>query len=220
MQIQEMATMASASTPLLLQADLNNHRLLYANGPVINFWSVYVILLLVGCMFVAVCEFYRKRQQMPVYISREQNEEEIKKHDETRRKEMEKALRETTITVKGEDLIPNEENDPDVEVGGEEMALQLPPSKKTDDHGDKNDEDRRQLVPASCAICLASYEVGDLVTYSPSSCSHVFHRDCIQTWFDRPKNYINTEDEVCLYNCPSCRQGFWSKEEMKAWKSE
>jgi len=204
---------------------MDHHRSLYTKGPVLNFWSVYVILLLVGCMLVAVCEFYRKRQrrfhQQPTITVPEHRTEEMKKQDERRRKQVEKALRETTMTVEEEDLIPNEEeHDNDVEIGGEEMALQLPPSKKKKSDDKSDDTDRRRLVPASCAICLGSYEVGDLVTHSPSSCSHVFHYDCIQPWFDRPKNRSNAEDERSLYNCPSCRQNFWSKEEMKACQLE
>lgn len=43
-----------------------------------------------------------------------------------------------------------------------------------------------------CSICLKDIEVGD--TYTNLRCNHMFHTDCIRTWF-----CIKT-------NCPLCRE--------------
>ncbi len=43
-----------------------------------------------------------------------------------------------------------------------------------------------------CSICLKDIEVGD--TYTSLKCDHMFHTDCIRTWF-----CIKT-------NCPLCRE--------------
>jgi len=43
-----------------------------------------------------------------------------------------------------------------------------------------------------CSICLKDIEVGD--TYTNLKCDHMFHTDCIRTWF-----CIRT-------NCPLCRE--------------
>jgi len=43
-----------------------------------------------------------------------------------------------------------------------------------------------------CSICLKDIEVGD--TYTSLRCDHMFHTDCIRTWF-----CIKT-------NCPLCRE--------------
>jgi hypothetical protein len=43
-----------------------------------------------------------------------------------------------------------------------------------------------------CSICLKDIEIGD--TYTSLRCDHMFHSDCIRTWF-----CIKT-------NCPLCRE--------------
>jgi len=45
---------------------------------------------------------------------------------------------------------------------------------------------------ATCAICLAEYETGDLVI-SSKMCDHLFHRDCLLEWLDKNDK------------CPFCR---------------
>jgi len=50
-----------------------------------------------------------------------------------------------------------------------------------------NEEDR-----ATCAICLAEYETGDLVI-SSKMCDHLFHRDCLLEWLEKNDK------------CPFCR---------------
>jgi hypothetical protein len=55
-------------------------------------------------------------------------------------------------------------------------------------------------VPNLCAICLDSYQPGQLVVWS-SGCRHAFHQDCITHYL--AKKMIGGESP-----CPSCRQKF------------
>jgi hypothetical protein len=55
-------------------------------------------------------------------------------------------------------------------------------------------------VPNLCAICLDSYQPGQVVAWS-SGCSHAFHQDCISKYL--AKTMIGGETP-----CPSCRQKF------------
>jgi hypothetical protein len=55
-------------------------------------------------------------------------------------------------------------------------------------------------VPNLCAICLDSYQPGQLVVWS-SGCRHAFHQDCISHYL--AKKMIGGESP-----CPSCRQKF------------
>jgi len=62
-------------------------------------------------------------------------------------------------------------------------------------------------VPISCAICLDSYEVDDLVVWNScdGKCPHAFHESCISMWCIR-KIEENPRCESVL--CPCCRQAF------------
>ena len=55
-------------------------------------------------------------------------------------------------------------------------------------------------VPNLCAICLDSYEQGQVVAWS-SDCRHAFHQDCITHYL--AKKMIGGETP-----CPCCRQKF------------
>jgi hypothetical protein len=55
-------------------------------------------------------------------------------------------------------------------------------------------------VPNLCAICLDSYQPGEIVAWS-SGCTHAFHQDCICHYL--AKKMIGGETP-----CPSCRQRF------------
>lgn len=55
-------------------------------------------------------------------------------------------------------------------------------------------------VPNLCAICLDSYQPGQVVAWS-SGCTHAFHQDCISHYL--AKKMIGGESP-----CPSCRQKF------------
>jgi hypothetical protein len=55
-------------------------------------------------------------------------------------------------------------------------------------------------VPNMCAICLDSYEPGQVIAWS-SGCRHAFHQDCISHYL--AKKMIGGESP-----CPSCRQKF------------
>lgn len=55
------------------------------------------------------------------------------------------------------------------------------------------------IASGACTICLAPYEVDDIIMWSPNEhCSHVFHQDCILSWLMRKKHS----------QCPCCRQNF------------
>jgi hypothetical protein len=57
-------------------------------------------------------------------------------------------------------------------------------------------------VPNMCAICLDSYQPGQVVAWSSSGyCSHAFHQDCITHYL--AKKMLGGETP-----CPSCRQKF------------
>jgi hypothetical protein len=56
------------------------------------------------------------------------------------------------------------------------------------------------VVPNLCAICLDSYQHGQVVAWS-SGCTHAFHQDCISHYLAR--KMIGGESP-----CPSCRQKF------------
>jgi hypothetical protein len=56
------------------------------------------------------------------------------------------------------------------------------------------------VVPNLCAICLDSYQEGQVVAWS-SGCTHAFHQDCISHYLAR--KMIGGESP-----CPSCRQKF------------
>jgi hypothetical protein len=55
-------------------------------------------------------------------------------------------------------------------------------------------------VPNMCAICLDSYQTGQVVAWS-SGCRHTFHQDCISHYL--AKKMIGGDAP-----CPSCRQKF------------
>ena len=55
-------------------------------------------------------------------------------------------------------------------------------------------------VPNLCAVCLDSYEPGQVVAWS-SGCRHAFHQDCIS-------HYLAKKMIGCETPCPSCRQKF------------
>eukprot|EP00562_Extubocellulus_spinifer_P023704 CAMPEP_0178633550 /NCGR_PEP_ID=MMETSP0698-20121128/12143_1 /TAXON_ID=265572 /ORGANISM="Extubocellulus spinifer, Strain CCMP396" /LENGTH=391 /DNA_ID=CAMNT_0020273131 /DNA_START=39 /DNA_END=1214 /DNA_ORIENTATION=+ len=55
-------------------------------------------------------------------------------------------------------------------------------------------------VPNCCAICLAEYEINDVVIWSPNpSCVHAFHGECIVEWLGKMQDGTP---------CPCCRQTF------------
>ena len=58
-----------------------------------------------------------------------------------------------------------------------------------------------ETAPNGCAICLESYQSGEVVVWS-CSCKHVFHQDCIAQYLS--KKMIGGETP-----CPSCRQTFF-----------
>mmetsp|Transcript_25114 Transcript_25114/g.54393 ORF Transcript_25114/g.54393 Transcript_25114/m.54393 type:complete len:376 (+) Transcript_25114:207-1334(+) len=69
----------------------------------------------------------------------------------------------------------------------------------TEDELKNDDVIPHREVPASCAICLDPYRVGDIVVWSSNeNCRDVFHESCIISWLTKKRNA----------RCPCCRQQF------------
>lgn len=181
----------------------------------------WYILLIIFCI-IPPCIAYRRRRAwdqndvrpdyhqrmaehgifMMASASGEEQNEETRMERSHRIRE---ALKPTTITVKEKDLIEKEENTKPTEEGKQEQA--------TDDveEGDNLERESTMLqllgdtpngnrqVPASCAICLSTYEVNDSVCVSPNEhCVHAFHTECAITWLSKKEQTL----------CPCCRQEF------------
>ena len=83
--------------------------------------------------------------------------------------------------------------------------------------------EEKRTASKFCAICLASYEPYDKISWSSNEgCTHAFHNECILTWLSTlgdkaSRNQRFTEnlepDELLRYSleCPCCRQDFVSK---------
>ena len=89
------------------------------------------------------------------------------------------------------------------------------PNSSTQDSEAVVDEQLLREVPAFCAICLKEYEVLDTVSWSSNSkCTHVFHKDCISSWFVtmlKKRVSIKTTNPAMVstrLECPMCRQDF------------
>ncbi|KAL3785102.1 hypothetical protein HJC23_006151 [Cyclotella cryptica] len=88
---------------------------------------------------------------------------------------------------------------------------------------DALDPQDKRIVTKFCAICLASYEHNEDISWSSNeACTHVFHTKCILTWlsslgkkWSRNQRFsdILAWDELLGYSleCPCCRQDFVSK---------
>lgn len=61
-------------------------------------------------------------------------------------------------------------------------------------------DEKDSKLSEGCSICLAAYQVGDIVVQSASSesCQHAFHQDCIASWLMTRQSPL----------CPCCRQPF------------
>ena len=87
----------------------------------------------------------------------------------------------------------------------------------------------RRTASKCCAICLASYEPYEKISWSSNEgCTHVFHTECIVTWLSAlgdkwSANQRFTEnlepDELLRYSleCPCCRQDFVSNAVINAY---
>ena len=55
-----------------------------------------------------------------------------------------------------------------------------------------------------CAICLDSYNDGDLIcTSNNTACGHRFHRDCMVDWLQKHED------------CPCCRRAYLHEDTVK-----
>ncbi|KAG7349178.1 ring finger domain containing protein [Nitzschia inconspicua] len=60
-------------------------------------------------------------------------------------------------------------------------------------------------APNCCAICLENYSCGDEVVWSANEkCYHVYHKDCIATYFAHAKKIGKSKK----FLCPTCRQEY------------
>lgn len=67
----------------------------------------------------------------------------------------------------------------------------------------------------SCAICLASYAIGETIVCSSktSECRHCFHEACMVTWLVKQQKQSSKGQQRCHTpdeQCPCCRQTFVS----------
>jgi hypothetical protein len=109
--------------------------------------------------------------------------------------------------VKEDDIHGEDRCIEDIESGfdaGGILKLTRPIATSTINPYSTSDASRSPLphaaVPNLCAICLESYEQGQVVVWS-SVCTHAFHQDCIAQYL--AKKMICGESP-----CPSCRQKF------------
>jgi hypothetical protein len=63
---------------------------------------------------------------------------------------------------------------------------------------------------AICSVCLEPFQVGDAVAHSSgkTTCQHVFHEDCIVSWFAS----YDDQQSPSKRDCPCCRQRFASED--------
>mmetsp|Transcript_14355 Transcript_14355/g.31422 ORF Transcript_14355/g.31422 Transcript_14355/m.31422 type:complete len:224 (+) Transcript_14355:366-1037(+) len=59
-------------------------------------------------------------------------------------------------------------------------------------------------VSSSCPICLCEFEVGEVVAYNSSGCSHIYHEECIVRWLPQSNQ------------CPLCKQPFAQSSQKKS----
>lgn len=83
----------------------------------------------------------------------------------------------------------------DIESNDESTEIYLNSSTKNKRTG----EESKLTVPNSCAICLCSYDIDDVVVWSSNKdCVHAFHEECILQWLVKNQNG----------ECPCCRTQF------------
>lgn len=203
----------------------------------VGFLSWYVMLVI--CCVVPPCVAYRRRrmyerasedhhrhpylQQLADYglimLPHQEENQQVQEHDrrQTRSRDIEEMLKQTTMVVKEKDLIYEE-----VEYSSDDIEMFKDDVQSDDDDGDDDDDgtmiqlgrdmlNGNRQIPAVCAICLCSYEVDDAICISPNEkCVHAFHTECAITW-------LSKTDET---KCPCCRQDFCAKGESPLHESE
>ena len=69
-------------------------------------------------------------------------------------------------------------------------------------------ENGTMLVPRTCIICFEEMKPGEMIVWSETeSCPHVYHKDCIVSFFAHKKQ---TAQQLGIDHnpCPTCRQSF------------
>jgi Ring finger domain len=195
----------------------------------LSFMSLY--LLLFFCCIVPPWLVYRRQRRQRLQQFRQDSilqfmqmlgeadsDEPVFRDAEDLRKyrlqRIQEILQHTTMVVKSENLIRQEETVSEIDKGIEnnhefhdiEENCRIENSDDPDSAGqlrlgDDLPNGSRQ-VPALCIICLCRYEIGDSICISNNQmCPHVFHLDCAVTWLSKTK--------VTL--CPCCRQDYCPK---------
>ena len=61
-------------------------------------------------------------------------------------------------------------------------------------------------LTSSCAICMEDFIDEGIVNELNCNGKHIFHFDCLETWFKSREDEIAQEDNSsCLFKCPTCR---------------
>ena len=56
---------------------------------------------------------------------------------------------------------------------------------------------RHRILKSPCVICLSEYTEGDGICWSPNSdCQHVYHNNCLLSWFTRQTRTISWRNNV------------------------
>jgi hypothetical protein len=100
-------------------------------------------------------------------------------------------------------------HDAAVELRGHHLKDSLPRVEGDCSPSDLLEGSQHPEIPNDCAICLSSYEEGDMVVGSSNPmCMHVFHSGCVEAWLlrrrGRPDDFLR---------CPCCRQIFLLRQE-------
>lgn len=143
-------------------------------------------------------------------VAREDVVGERRSRQEKKRKRFIESFDEVRLTLTKEHFPKKDEKDREEGGSGEPYSissdevlyLTIPLSDATKEAGENNscEVPRTRQVSNCCAICLASYEVNDVIVLSSNpACGHVFHEYCILKWL----MMLRSESL-----CPCCRNEF------------
>jgi len=161
------------------------------------------IFSLIISLVLPICHILLSRRRHHHYYPGQQQQQ----YEQWSSRRTKKRLEELLLRVQNfekvldrDDFITQNNSNIDVQQDDYDTMLSIPyPGRSVDDltqqqHG-------RRSVSGSCAICLMKYNENDIVVWSSNSnCPHVFHENCIVSWFSKKRHY---------FLCPCCRQDFF-----------